>query len=60
MSEGPISAQAGEASDPPPAVEQGGRFSINEDWAATIFGLVLLLLVLAGVITGSFMKGLIP
>ena len=29
---------------------------INEDWAATIVGLVLVLLVLAGVIT----KGMIP
>jgi hypothetical protein len=46
--------------DPPPAFEQDGRFSINEDWAATIFGLVLLFLVLAGIITGTFMKGLIP
>jgi hypothetical protein len=46
--------------DLPPAFEQDGRFSINEDWAATIFGLVLLLLVLAGIITGTFMKGLIP
>jgi hypothetical protein len=43
-----------------PAVEHDGRFSINEDWAATLFGLVLLLLVLSGVITGSFMKGLVP
>jgi hypothetical protein len=49
-----------EEEGPPPEVEEEGRFSINEDWAATIFGLVLLLLVLAGVITGSFMKGLIP
>jgi hypothetical protein len=46
--------------DPPPAVEHDGRFSINEDWAATLFGLVLLLLVLSGVITGSIVKGLIP
>ena len=59
MTEG-TSAPAGEVSEPPPAFEQEGRFSINEDWAATIFGLVLLFLVLAGVITGSFMKGLIP
>ena len=46
--------------EPTPAVEHDGRFSINEDWAATLFGLVLLLLVLSGVITGSFMKGLLP
>ncbi len=32
------------------------RRAINEDWAATIVGLVLLILVLAGVIT----KGMIP
>jgi hypothetical protein len=46
--------------EPTPAVEHDGRFSINEDWAATLFGLVLLLLVLSGVITGSFVKGLLP
>lgn len=46
--------------EPSPAVEHDGRFSINEDWAATLFGLVLLLLVLSGVITGSFVKGLLP
>jgi hypothetical protein len=46
--------------EPTPPVEHDGRFSINEDWAATLFGLVLLLLVLSGVITGPFMKGLLP
>lgn len=46
--------------EPTPAVEHDGQFSINEDWAATLFGLVLLLLVLSGVITGSFVKGLLP
>lgn len=60
MTEGPTGAPAQAIAEPPPAIEQEGRFSINEDWAATIFGLVLLFLVLAGVITGSFMKGLIP
>lgn len=60
MTEGSSAAPAPEAADPPPAFEQEGRFSINEDWAATIFGIVLLVLVLAGVITGTFMKGLIP
>ena len=56
-----------EAPVPPPRAiestavdEHDGRFSINEDWAATGFGLVLLLLVLTGVITGQFMKALIP
>jgi len=56
----PEVATAPDVMQPPPAFERGGRFSINEDWAATIFGLVLLILVLAGVITGSFMKSLIP
>ncbi len=46
--------------EPPPAFGRDGRFSVSEDWAATIFGLALLILVLAGVITGTFMKGLIP
>ena len=32
------------------------RWRVNEDWAATVVGLVLLLLVLAGVIT----KGMVP
>lgn len=32
------------------------RPALNEDWAATIVGLILLILVLAGVIT----KGMIP
>jgi len=46
--------------EPTPAATHGGRSSINEDWAATLFGLALLLLVLSGVITGSFVKGLLP
>ena len=37
-------------------VAAAGRRAINEDWAATILGLVLLGLVLSGVIG----KGLIP
>jgi hypothetical protein len=60
MTDGPTAAPAPEAAEPPPPLEQAGRFSINEDWAATIFGLLLLLLVLAGVITGTFMKSLVP
>ena len=40
------------ASDQTPSRSSG----VNEDWAATIAGLVLLLLVLAGVIT----KGMVP
>jgi hypothetical protein len=60
MTDDPSVAPAPTAAESPPAFEREGRFSINEDWAATIFGLVLVLLVLAGVITGTFMKGLIP
>ena len=48
-----------ERSDRPPAdpgVEKAGRLAISEDWAATIVGLVLLILVLAGVIT----KAMVP
>ncbi len=37
-------------------VAAAGRRSVNEDWAATILGLALLLLTLAGVIG----KGLVP
>lgn len=40
----------------PPTVAAANRRAISEDWAATIVGLVLVALVLAGVIT----KGLIP
>jgi hypothetical protein len=39
-----------------PPIETVSRRAINEDWLATIVGLVLLALVLAGVIG----KGLIP
>ena len=60
MTDGPSVAPEPATAEPSAAAEQDGRFSINEDWAATIFGLVLLVLVLAGVITGTFMKGLIP
>ena len=60
MTDGPGAAVEPVATEPAPAFEHGDRFSLNEDWAATIFGLVLLILVLAGVITGTFMKGLIP
>lgn len=59
MTEGSTALPAPEAADPPPAGQER-RFSINEDWAATIFGLVLLILVLAGVISGTFLKALIP
>lgn len=39
-----------------PAVEDDRRSAISEDWAATIVGLLLLVLVLAGVIT----KAMVP
>jgi hypothetical protein len=49
--------QAAEVSRPeaPDAAERPG-ININEDWAATGIGLVLVLLVLAGVIV----KGMVP
>lgn len=36
-----------------PGVERARRIALNEDWAATIVGLALLLLILAGIITGD-------
>ena len=50
MTDAPSVAPEPEVAEPPPAPEHDGRFSINEDWAATVFGLVLVILVLAGVI----------
>ena len=60
MTDAPSATPEPVAVEPPPAFEQDGRSSINEDWAATIFGLLLVVLVLAGIITGTFMKSLIP
>lgn len=40
----------------PPTVATANRRAISEDWAATVAGLVLLALVLAGILT----DGLIP
>lgn len=37
----------------PPSVAAATRRAISEDWAATIVGLALLFLVLAGIITGE-------
>jgi hypothetical protein len=53
-----VSPPDDEPSEPAPTGQERGpsRPSFNEDWAATIVGLVLLLLVLAGVIT----KGMVP
>ena len=49
--------QTGGTPDDPADTEQApARWRVNEDWAATLVGLVLLLLVLAGVIT----KGMVP
>jgi hypothetical protein len=42
--------------DAPATRPQGSTFRINEDWAATAVGLILVALVLAGVIA----KGMIP
>ncbi|MCP2334578.1 MULTISPECIES: hypothetical protein [Actinoalloteichus] len=44
---------------PPPAPVAGARrhrWRVNEDWAATLLGLVLLVLVL----TGAIPEGLVP
>ena len=43
-------------SPPDPAVDEAARRTIDEDWAATIVGLGLLLLVLLGAIG----KGMVP
>jgi len=45
-----------EANDQSPPPARGRRFAINEDWAATILGLALLLVVLAGLVP----EGVIP
>jgi hypothetical protein len=38
--------------DPDPAVTGERRTALNEDWAATVVGLVLLALVLTGLLPG--------
>ncbi|GAA1014493.1 hypothetical protein Aple_047830 [Acrocarpospora pleiomorpha] len=43
-------------SEPEPPTSRESRTAFNEDWAATILGLVLLVLVLTGVIP----TGLVP
>jgi hypothetical protein len=50
MSETPTGAPEAR---PDPAVHSVRRTALNEDWAATIVGLVLLGLVLAGLLPGS-------
>jgi hypothetical protein len=54
----PVPPSEDEPLQPPPNGQDRGasRPRLNEDWAATIVGLALLVLVLAGVIT----KGMIP
>ena len=37
---------------PPSSGEPPGRLALNEDWAATVVGLVLLALVLTGLLPG--------
>ncbi|MEV6276901.1 hypothetical protein [Nocardia sp. NPDC051832] len=39
-------------SQTPPADNAGRRFAVSEDWLAAIVGLILIVLVLAGVIPG--------
>ncbi|MFI7214301.1 hypothetical protein [Micromonospora maritima] len=48
-------SNASAPSDPPPTAGSS-RLALNEDWAATILGLALLLLVLVGAIPA----GLVP
>jgi hypothetical protein len=60
MTEGPTGARTPAPAEAPPEVQQASRFSISEDWAATLFGLILLGLVLAGVITGELIGSFVP
>lgn len=60
MTEGPTGAQTPAPAEAPPAIQQAGRFSISEDWAATLFGLILLALVLAGIISGDLIGSFVP
>ena len=46
----------GTAAADPPTVATANRRAISEDWAATLVGLVIIALVLAGILT----DGLIP
>lgn len=46
----------GTATADPPTVAAANRRAISEDWAATLVGLILIALVLAGILT----DGLIP
>ncbi len=55
MTDAPVASNPTPDSDPP-TVAVATRRAISEDWAATAFGLLLIALVLAGVIT----DGLIP
>ncbi|SIS13806.1 hypothetical protein SAMN05421833_13080 [Microbispora rosea] len=47
---------SGVSNEHPPTVAEHTRAAFNEDWAATIVGLVLLVLVITGVIP----TGLVP
>jgi hypothetical protein len=49
-------SQSGQPPEAPAAPPEAAGFRINEDWAATAVGLILIGLVLAGVIV----KGMIP
>lgn len=45
----------GESDESNEAVRQVARFALSEDWAAVVAGLGILVLVLAGVITESWL-----
>jgi len=44
----------------PPLDDGRPDIHLNEDWAATIVGLALVVLVLAGVVTHGMLFGLVP
>lgn len=54
--EGPAGIPEDDAIEAPGGVATAGRRLVTEDWAATILGLVLLVLVLGGFIG----KGMVP
>ncbi|MDN5581622.1 MAG: hypothetical protein ACTH2Y_04360 [Corynebacterium sp.] len=54
-SEDTANSGPGESDESNEAVRQVARFALSEDWAAVVAGLGILVLVLAGVITESWL-----
>ena len=48
----PVPIPAARLACPDPAVATARRLALNEDWAATVVGLLLLALVLTGLLPG--------